>query len=138
MGKLSGIVRNKVFLAVGAGVVAVGAVTASAASLGPLTVNDLGTSTSVIVSCASSGVGIAWSAPTYTSSANAYGVAGGTLTAPNTCANQNYKVTVADSGGVALSEATGSTGATPVSGVPVIFPSFSSAAAANVTITIYE
>lgn len=136
MSKIASISSNKLLLAIGAGVVATGAVAASAATLGTLTPQSLGTSTAAVEGCQNGSLTVEWPAPDYLSP-NSYTVdevtLGGILA---TCNNKDFKLTVADTAGDSLAEVTGDTGAagtvTEAFGAPV-----DSADIENVTVTIY-
>lgn len=133
---------NKIALAIGAGVVATGAVAASAASLGTLNASSLGTSTTVVASCQTSGtpITVSWDAPTYSS--NGYFVSGATLSGlDSACNGKNVKMVVANTGGTALTNgtATTSTIVATAGNAPVAFPvaGFDSNLAEHTTLTIY-
>ena len=108
---------NKILLAVGAGVVATGAVAASAASLGSITPSGLGTSTAAVSGCQSGSLTVAWATPVYNATAGAgstptYTSASVTLGGvAAACQSKTYKLTVGGTSGATLSEATGSTAA---------------------------
>lgn len=134
MSKLAVLTGNKLVLALGAGVVATGAVAASAATLGTLTPQSLGTSTAAVSGCQSGSLTVAWGAPTY--GTNSYTVAGATLggiTAP--CNSKSYKMTIANGAGTSLAEVTGTTGTG--GSVSPTFTAIDSALVGNVTVTIY-
>ena len=101
---------NKVALAVGAGVIATGAVAASAASLGSISSAGIGTSTAAVSGCQSGSLTVAWDAPTYSATGPKYTVSGLTLGGiAAACQNKPMKLTVAQSDGTALAAATNST-----------------------------
>lgn len=134
MSKIAALTGNKLVLAIGAGVVATGAVAASAATLGTLTPQSLGTSTAAVSGCQNGSLTVTWPSPTYAS--NAYNITSATLGGINaTCQNKSYKMTIANAAGTSLVEATGSTGVG--SSVSPTFSAVDSAAIGNVTVTIY-
>lgn len=134
MSKLAVLTGNKLVLALGAGVVATGAVAASAATLGTLTPQSLGTSTAAVSGCQSGSLVVNWGAPTY--GTNTYTIAGATLGGINTtCDNKSYKMTIANGAGTSLAEATGNTGT--AGSVATTFSAINSADVGNVTVTIY-
>lgn len=98
--------------AVAGGIAAAGLTVAAAATLGGLTPDTIGASSTIVSSCQSAGLAIAWSAVGYSSVGPAETVAGGSITgvAP-ACQGLSYKLAVADSAGTALAEASGSTAA---------------------------
>jgi hypothetical protein len=134
MSKFASISSNKLVLALGAGVVATGAVAASAATLGTLTPESLGTSTAAVSGCQNGSLTVSWVAPTYGS--NTYTTTGATLGGINpTCNSKAYKMTIANGAGTSIVEATGTTG---VSGsVTPTFAAIDTALVGNVTVTIY-
>jgi hypothetical protein len=134
MSKFASISSNKLVLALGAGVVATGAVAASAATLGTLTPQSLGTSTAAVSGCQNGSLTVSWTAPTYGS--NSYTTTGATLGGINpTCNSKSYKMTVANTGGTSLAEVTGNTGTG--GSVAGSFAAIDTAAVGNVTVTIY-
>lgn len=134
MSKFAALTGNKLVLAIGAGVVATGAVAASAATLGTLTPQSLGTSTAAVSGCQTGSLVVNWGAPTY--GTNSYTVAGATLGGINaTCNSKNFKMTIANAAGTSLAEATGTTGV--AGSVATTFTAIDSAQVGNVTVTIY-
>lgn len=125
-------------LAIGAGIAAVGAVAASAATLGTLTAGSLGTSTASVSGCQSSAMAVVWNAPTY-HVPNSYTVDGLSLTGlQSTCESHSYSLTVADNTGAALASGTGTTPASSASPFNVTLSApVDSAQVYNVTLTIY-
>ena len=139
------IAGNKALLALGAGVVATGAVAASAASLGSITPAGLGTSTASVSGCQSGSLTVAWNvAPTY----SATGGAGSTPTYTTTglqlggiaaaCQGKTYKVTVGGASGASLGEGSGTTTAASATTNVTGITAFDSAQAVSVTVTIYN
>lgn len=98
---------NKILLVIGAGVVAAGAVAASAATL-DLNADTLGTGTEVVVSCQAAPINVAWGTPTY--STNDYTVSTVILEdVEATCQGKAFKLTLADGAGASLAESTAPT-----------------------------
>ena len=136
----------KVWAPVAAGVLATGAIAASAATLGTLDVQTLGTSTAIVADCQDNGVNgnltIDWAAP-------AYSATGGVAAAPTytedaltlgnvftACQGLPYSITVAKADGSVLQTKTGTTAAAATTPVTFNAP-FDSALAEKVTLTIY-
>lgn len=87
---------KRTVIAVAAAVAAFGAVTASAASLGTLTVKSLGASTDVVASCDTDGVTVAYTTA-YGAAAKEYQVSSVNLSGvAAACAGQSVSVTVAN------------------------------------------
>ena len=109
-------ILKRIALAIGAGVVATGAVVASAASLGNLNVSTLGTSSDVVTSCATDTVNVTWNstAPTYVAATTTYNTSTVTVEGPPECDGAAVRITVADSTGASLANANGNMGLTPV------------------------
>ena len=137
---------KRIALAIGAGIVATGAVVASAASLGNLNVNSLGTSSSVVASCASGDIALEWNTtdPVYSGSGtvgnSTYTTQTVKVTGPEACGGAKVRVTAAKSDGTALggqAEGVLSTGTTP--NVTMTFVSaFNSKDADQTTVTVYN
>lgn len=134
--KIPKIGTNRIALAIGAGIVASGAVAASAATLGSLTPQSLGTSSAAVSGCQDGGLTVSWGAPTYSAAEPTYKVDEATLggIAP-TCNNKPYRMTIATSAGTSLTEVTGSTGAG--GSVTPTFTPVDSASIGRVTVVIY-
>lgn len=140
------ITRNrKIGVAVAGGALLAGVFAASAASLGSLTVESLGTTANVVAACQSSGLtagswntgGLAYNgAGTATdTSGSTYDSTGFVLGGIAGCASKPYKVTVADAAGASLQEVTGTLGAGPTQ--TITYPATDSKKISQVTITIY-
>lgn len=144
-------VRNKVLLATGAGVAATGAIAASAASLGTITPQSLGTTANVVAACQSSGLGVTWSngPGTYAGAGTATSTSGSTFTQDSltisgvdaNCNGKNMKVVLANSAGTAVATSnvvTAATGTTVVSNTDWASGSpFDTKSVSQVTVTIY-
>lgn len=134
---------KRIALAIGAGIVATGAVVASAASLGTLTVNTLGTDTAAIGTCNDDEIIITWNTTpaTYVAGniSNAtYTTTTGTATAPLACNGAQIQVTVAETAGpgASLASATGT-----ISGGTAALNfggGFDSKLATQTTVTVYN
>ena len=125
-------------MAIGAGIVATGAVVASAASLGTLNVKTLGTNSAAVTPCATDTVNVAWNAslPTYVNTGT-YNTNSATVTAPSACNGATIKVTAAQGDGTPLSESTTTTISSGTASLT--FPTaFNSKLVENVTVTIYN
>ena len=97
---------NKKVLAAFGGLAAFGILTASAASLGGLTSSSLGADQTVIASCDTDGINMAYSTA-YDATTNAYKTTAVTISNVNAaCANKTYKLTMSD-GTVSLNETSG-------------------------------
>jgi len=102
-------VSNKVALAVGAGVVATGAIAVSAASLGTLSAAGVGTSTAAVSGCQTGSLTVIWDSPTYDVT-KVYNTAGLTLGGIEpACQDKPYKLTVAQVNGISLVQVAGTT-----------------------------
>lgn len=140
--------RGRALTAVGAGCVAAGVLAASAASLGELTVNDLGTTSNVVASCQTTGLSLTGWAPGYS------GVAAVTTPTSNTgssywvetpiltgisslCESQSFKFVLASSTGAALTEISGSIGAAASQNL-TLDGKVDSKSIYQATLTIYE
>jgi hypothetical protein len=98
---------NKKAIAAFGGLAAFGILTASAASLGGLTSSSLGADQTVIASCDTDGVAMAYT-NTYDATANAYKVSGVNISGVAAgCNGKSFRLTLSD-GSVSLGEATGS------------------------------
>ncbi len=138
------IAGSKLVLAAAAGVVATGAVAASAASLGTLNAESLGTSSTVVAACQDGGgeIDIAWGEPTYAGNANpansTYNVA--TVDFSNVeaaCDGLSYKVTLADDTGASIGEVDDTVSLTAGEFTATFAPAVDSKAVEQVTLTIY-
>jgi hypothetical protein len=117
---------KRIALAIGAGIVATGAVVASAASLGTLNVANLGTGTEAITTCNGSGI------------TASYTTTDGSANGPDTCAGATIIATVSDVNGAALKESA------PVQlngtgdGALDFGTGFNSRTAEQITVTVYN
>ena len=85
-----------------------GVATAGAATLGTVTPTSLGASTAVVAACQSSGLGVNWGTPTYSSTGPSYTVAGGTITGVlAACYTKSYRIDVSTGAAASLANATG-------------------------------
>jgi N-acetyl-beta-hexosaminidase len=97
---------KKKIIAVVAALGAFGALTASAATLGGLTSTTLGADQTVVASCDTDGIGLAY-ANTYDAATNTYRTTSVTMTGVNaTCATKAFRLTLSDAT-ASLSETTG-------------------------------
>jgi hypothetical protein len=126
---------NRKGFALLAGVASVLVVGASAATLGGLTPQTLGTSTEVVASCQTGGLGVSWGTPTYDSSGPTYNVSSGTITGIlPACNGKAFSLDVADGSGTSLGSATGTlSGATQGFSLSAV----DSQSIENVTLVIY-
>jgi hypothetical protein len=98
---------KRTVIAIVAAVAAFGAVSASAAGLGGLTGKSLGADTNVVASCDTNGITVDY-ATTYTLTSAQYTVSSVTLGGvDSSCGSKSVKITLADSAGASLGEATG-------------------------------
>lgn len=98
---------KRIALAVGAGLVAAGAIGASAASLGGISGASAGADDTVVASCDTDGITTAYTTA-YNAGLGAYRVTGVNLTGVNAaCDTLAYKLTLADNANASLTEATG-------------------------------
>lgn len=129
--------KNRVLIALGAGVVVAGAVAASAATLN-LQADTLGTGTSAIVSCQDDPITVTWGTPTYNN--NDYTIDSVVLTdVEATCYGLPFKLTLADGAGASLAESTTPAvlASAATTTVTVFNPTpISSAAIENATLTV--
>lgn len=96
------IINRKKLVAVGFGLAAFGTTVASAATLGGVTSQSVGSDTAVVASCDTDGVSIAY-INTYSATLGAYEVSGVTVSEiDGACAGQAIEVTVFDASNVAL------------------------------------
>jgi len=97
---------NRIILAGAAGIVAVGAVSASAASLGGVTSDSVGVDSGVVASCDTNGIGVDYTV-SYAPASTRYNVATVVLTGVDAaCETNAYSVTLADDS-TSLGESTG-------------------------------
>lgn len=127
---------NRIALAIGAGVLATGAVAASAATLGSLTPQSLGSSSAAVSGCQTGSLAVSWGTPTYSASGPTYNVTQATLggIAPS-CNSKTYRMTIANAAGTSLREVNGSTGA--AGSVSPTFTAVDTQAIGRVTVVIY-
>jgi len=99
--------NKRVLLGVAAGVLAAGAIGASAASLGGITGSSVGADTVVTAACDTNGIGVGYTTA-YSASVGAYQISGVNLTGVDpACNSLKYALTVADAANVSLAQATG-------------------------------
>jgi hypothetical protein len=97
---------NKKALAAFGGLAAFGILTASAASLGGLTSSSLGADQTVVASCDSNGIAMAYTT-TYDAPSNSYKTTAVTISNVDaSCATKSYKLTMSD-GAASLNETSG-------------------------------
>ena len=134
--RLPRLTTHRVALAIGAGVLATGAVAASAATLGSLTPQSLGSSSASVSGCQNGSLTVSWGAPTYSAAEPTYKVASATLGGINaTCNSKNYRMTIANAAGTSLAEVTGNTGTG--GSVAPSFTAVDTAAIGRVTLVTY-
>jgi hypothetical protein len=94
--------RKRLVVAGAAAFVAFGAVVASAAGLGGITSGSVGADTTVVASCDTDGVAVAYTT-TYDATSRAYQVTGVTVSGvADGCSTQNLAVTLSNNAGTAL------------------------------------
>lgn len=137
MAKLS---RNrKIAVAIGAGGIAAGVLAASAASLGGLTVQNLGANNAVIAACnGGTGITITGWDPSYSvATSGAFNVSQLLIQgATASCSGHPYKIVVANSAGTSLGSGTGTIN-NGTSYTAALSPAVNAEAATQVTLTIY-
>lgn len=115
---------KRTMIAVIAGLVVFGGTFAFAATLGAVTTGTLGASAAVVASCDTNGVNAAFGAPAWDATNKQYDVSSVNITSIDAACNTDaIRVTVTDSTGASLGEATGTvasgaaslTFATPIS-----------------------
>ncbi|MEI2642492.1 MAG: hypothetical protein U0R28_11215 [Candidatus Nanopelagicales bacterium] len=116
---------------------------ASAATLGTLTPQTLGATTAVVAACQSSGLGVSWGTPTYTTtptytvnSGTVTGIAAGCITTPA----KQFRVDVSTGAGASLANATGTfptTGTPPQTTPFTLSAAVDAAAITQVTLVVY-
>jgi hypothetical protein len=98
---------KKIILAAAAGITAVGAVSASAATLGGVNADSLGVDDSVIAACDTDGIDVDYTV-TYSAAGLTYNVDDVVLSdVAAACDGLSYSVTIADGAGTALGTSTG-------------------------------
>ena len=98
---------KRLFIAAAAGIVAAGAVTASAASLGGVNSNSAGADSAAVATCDSDGIDVDYTM-VYSSSSSAYHVDTVELTGVDgACDTLDYYLTISGTGGTALADDTG-------------------------------
>ena len=103
---------KRIVIAIIAGLVVFGGTFAFAAGLGSITTGTIGDSTVVVASCDTDGVTAAFGTPTWDATNKRYGVTSLNVTSINTACNGDaIKVTLKDSTGASLGEATGAVAA---------------------------
>lgn len=96
---------KRILLAAGAGLLAVGAVSASAASLGGITGKSVGVDDEIVASCDTDGINVAYTYG-YNATSGKYDVTGVDLTGVNAaCNGMAYSLTLADNTNAALGSA---------------------------------
>jgi hypothetical protein len=99
---------KRIVIAVVAGLVVFGGTFAFAAGLGTVTTGTVGDSTTVVASCDTDGITAAFGTPSWDAANKRYGVTSLNVTSINTnCNSDAIKVTLKDSTGASLGEATG-------------------------------
>jgi hypothetical protein len=99
---------KRTLIAVAVALAVVGGTFAFAASLGGVTTGTVGDSATVVASCDTDGVTTSFSSPAWDSGLKRYTVSTLNVTGINAaCNTDNIKVTLTDSGGASLGEATG-------------------------------
>ncbi|MGB2756395.1 MAG: hypothetical protein WBD02_01885 [Acidimicrobiia bacterium] len=105
--------RKRIVGAIGAGVLALGVVGASAASLGGITSDSLGADVTTIASCDTDGVQLKPFTNAYDATAGRYQTSGVTVAGIAAgCATKSMSVTLKDAAGVSLGSATATVGGT--------------------------
>ena len=103
---------KRTLIAVLAGVAVFGGTFAFAASLGTITTGSVGASAAVVASCDTDGITTSYSSPAWSASNKRYEVSSVNVTSINTaCNGSTIKVTLKDSAGVQLGEASGTVAA---------------------------
>ena len=114
---------QRTLIAVAVALAVVGATFAFAASLGGVTTGTVGDSATVVASCDTDGVTTSFSSPAWDSGLKHYGVSTLAVSSINAaCNGDSIKVTLTDSGGASLGEATGTvaSGAASLSFSPAV------------------
>lgn len=130
---------RKIAIAIGAGGIAGGVLAASAASLGTLSVQNLGATNTIVQACTSSGIQLtSWGTPTYSvaSSVGFFTMNQVTLSGIGTCGGRPFALVIANSAGTSLASTTGNL-ANVSSTVLTVAPSFNVESATQATLTIY-
>jgi hypothetical protein len=126
--------KNKRLATAALGLAAFGAIAASAAGLGGLTSQSVGSSDTVVASCDTNGVGIQYTT-SYNATASKYVVTGVTLTGVAAgCNNETADVTLKDVGGNSI--ATGSALVAGTTQVVSLSPSASAEAVVGASVII--
>lgn len=135
--------RRIKWIAVAGGLATMGVVSASAATLGTLTPQTLGASTTVVAACQASGLGVSWGGVAYAttpihtvSSGTITGIAAGCITNPA----KSYRIDVSTGAAASLANATGSfptTGTPPQTAAFTLSAAVSAAAITQVTLIVY-
>jgi hypothetical protein len=103
---------KRVILAAAAGITAIGAVSASAASLGGITDGSLGVDSAVVASCDTDGIAVGYTVE-YVAAATSYNVDEVELSGVAlACDGLDYLITLSGAGGTSLGEQTGTVGLT--------------------------
>lgn len=134
---------NRKGLALLAGAAATVVVGASAATLGTLTPQSLGASTTVVAACQNSGLGVSWGTPTYATtptytvnSGTITGIASGCITTPA----KQFRLDVSAGASSSLANATGSfpsTGTPPLTAPFTLSTAVDAQNVSQVTLVVY-
>jgi len=142
--KSSKLLKNRVVLAIGAGVVATSAVAVSAAGLGTLSASGVGTSTAAVSGCQDASLTVTWPTPAYSADGGAGGVPTYTVSSVDlggiigTCQGKPYKLTVAKADGTSIQEKAGTTTDESATTTVTLNAAADSAQIGTVTLTIYN
>lgn len=134
---------NRKGFALLAGAASILVVGASAATLGTLTPQTLGATTTVVAACQNNGLGVSWGTPTYTTtptytvnSGTITGIAAGCITTPA----KQYRLDVSNGASASLANATGSfptTGTPPLTSAFTLSSPVDAQAVSQVTLVVY-
>jgi len=126
---------KRILGAIAAGVVAFSGIYALAASLN-VSSNQLGAGTSVVASCTADTLTVTYGTLAYTSGTG-YTTTSVTVTGlASTCNNVPYRITLYQTGGASLAEATGTTPATGTTFTTSAFTAVSAAAVTGVAVVL--
>jgi len=131
---------KRIVIAVIVGLVVFGGTFAFAASLGGINTGSIGDSATVVASCDTDGVDASFASPSWDTAPGTpdYGVGQLDLSNIDTaCAGDTIKVTLMDSGGASLGEATTTMAASPATTASVTFsPKVSAASVEHIEVVI--
>lgn len=130
---------RRIALAIGAGGMAAGVLSASAASLGGLTVQNLGSNNTVIQACTTTGIMLtSWGNPQYSIASNEGFFAFNqiTLSSIGTCTGRAFRLVIGNNSGSSIAS-TGGVLASAASTVLTVNPAFDAEDATQVTLVIY-